>query len=157
MKFGLFSHVPWPEGVEPGQVYEHTVEQAQYGAELGFHSIWLAEHHFSRYGLGSSSLMLISHIAARTRTIRLGTAVLVPTLHNPLRLAEDTATLDVLSGGRLDVGYGRGALDTNTTVTVSIDSRVKPGFRRPSPWCKACGPPQNIPMWASSLLQTMPI
>jgi len=109
MRFGLFSHVPWPEGVDPQQVYEETTEEAQYGEELGFNSIWLAEHHFTRYGLGSSSLVLISSIAAQTKTIRLGTAILVPTLHNPLRLAEDTATLDVISGGRLDVGFGRGA------------------------------------------------
>ncbi|MBM3223794.1 MAG: LLM class flavin-dependent oxidoreductase [Candidatus Tectomicrobia bacterium] len=109
MKFGLFSHIPWPEELEPQQIFVQTAEAAQCGEELGFVSLWLAEHHFSRYGLGSSSLLLASHIAARTKTIRLGTAVLVPTLHHPLRLAEDTATLDVLSGGRLDVGYGRGA------------------------------------------------
>ena len=108
MQFALFSHVAWPEGVEPGQVFEQTIEQAQLGDELGFRGIWLAEHHFSRYGLGSSSLVLASSIAARTKKIRLGTAVLVPSLHNPIRIAEDTATLDVISGGRLDVGYGRG-------------------------------------------------
>ncbi|MGE3541125.1 MAG: LLM class flavin-dependent oxidoreductase [Candidatus Tectimicrobiota bacterium] len=109
MKFGLFSHIPWPEEREAQQVFAQTTEAAQCGEALGFMSFWLAEHHFSRYGLGSSSLVLASNIAARTSTIRLGTAVLVPTLHHPLRLAEDTATLDVLSGGRLDVGYGRGA------------------------------------------------
>lgn len=108
MKFALFSHVPWPEGIEPVRAFEQAIEQAQLGDELGFYGFWLAEHHFSRYGLGSSSLILASSIAARTKRIRLGTAVLVPPLHNPIRLAEDTATLDVVSGGRLDVGYGRG-------------------------------------------------
>jgi alkanesulfonate monooxygenase SsuD/methylene tetrahydromethanopterin reductase-like flavin-dependent oxidoreductase (luciferase family) len=109
MKFGLFTHIPWPEGKEPRQLFEEITEQAVLGDELGFDSIWLAEHHFTRYGLGSSSLVVASSIAARTRNIRLGTAVLVPTLHHPIRLAEDTATLDIISGGRLDVGYGRGA------------------------------------------------
>jgi alkanesulfonate monooxygenase SsuD/methylene tetrahydromethanopterin reductase-like flavin-dependent oxidoreductase (luciferase family) len=109
MKFGLFSHIPWPEGTEPKQIFEQITEQAILGEELGFDSMWLAEHHFTRYGLGSSSLVLASSIAARTKKIRLGTAVLVPTLHHPIRLAEDTATLDVISGGRLDVGFGRGA------------------------------------------------
>lgn len=109
MKFGLFSHIPWPEGREPREMFQEITEQAVLGEELGFDSIWLAEHHFSRYGLGSSSLVVASNIAARTSQIRLGTAVLVPTLHHPIRLAEDTATLDVISGGRLDVGYGRGA------------------------------------------------
>ena len=108
MKFAIFSHIPWPEGTEPGRVIAEATEQVQLAEELGFHSAWLAEHHFSRYGLGSSSLVLLSSIAARTRTIRLGTAVLVPPLHHPVQLAEDTATLDVVSGGRLDVGFGRG-------------------------------------------------
>ena len=108
MKFGLFTHIPWPEGANPGRVIEEATEQVQFGEEVGFHSAWFAEHHFSRYGIGSSSLVLASSIAARTKTIRLGTAVLVPPLHNPVQLAEDTATLDVISGGRLDVGFGRG-------------------------------------------------
>jgi alkanesulfonate monooxygenase SsuD/methylene tetrahydromethanopterin reductase-like flavin-dependent oxidoreductase (luciferase family) len=55
-----------------------------------------------------SSLILATHLAARTKTIRIGTAVLVLPLHNPLRLAEDTAMVDLVSGGRLDVGFGRG-------------------------------------------------
>jgi alkanesulfonate monooxygenase SsuD/methylene tetrahydromethanopterin reductase-like flavin-dependent oxidoreductase (luciferase family) len=108
MQFALFSHVPWPEGVDPYRIVSDTTEQVQYGEELGFHSAWFAEHHFSRYGLGSS-LVLAAHIAARTSTIRLGTAVLVPPLHHPIRLAEDTAMLDLTSGGRLDVGLGRGS------------------------------------------------
>ncbi|MBM3223361.1 MAG: LLM class flavin-dependent oxidoreductase, partial [Candidatus Tectomicrobia bacterium] len=109
MQFALFSHVPWPEGVDPYRVMSDTTEQVQYGEELGFHGAWFAEHHFSRYGLGSSSLVLAAHIAARTSTIRLGTAVLVPPLHHPIRLAEDIAMLDLTSGGRLDIGFGRGS------------------------------------------------
>jgi alkanesulfonate monooxygenase SsuD/methylene tetrahydromethanopterin reductase-like flavin-dependent oxidoreductase (luciferase family) len=108
LKFALFTHVPWPEGADPAQIFAETIELAQYGEELGFHSVWLAEHHFSRYSLGSSSLVLASSIAARTERIRVGTAVLVPSLHNPIKLAEDTATVDAVSGGRLDVGFGRG-------------------------------------------------
>ena len=109
MKFAVLSHIPWPEGHDQRQLIEENLQQVQHAGELGFHGAWLAEHHFSRYGLGSSSLLVASNIAARTKTIRLGTAVLVPPLHNPLQLAEDTATLDVLSGGRLDVGFGRGS------------------------------------------------
>ena len=109
MKFGLFTHIPWPEQTDPGQIIEETTEQVQHGEELGFQGAWLAEHHFTRYGLGSSSLMIAASIAARTKSIRLGTAILVPPLHQPVRLAEDTATLDLISGGRLDVGFGRGS------------------------------------------------
>ena len=109
MDFALFSHMPWPEEYTPRGLYSDLTEQATAGEELGFKAIWLAEHHFTRYGLGASSLIIASNIAARTERIRLGTAVLIPPLHHPVRLAEDTATLDVLSDGRLDVGFGRGA------------------------------------------------
>ena len=108
MKFGIFTHVPWPEGSDPKQVFEDTAEEVVRAEELGYHSAWLAEHHFSRYGIGSSLPALAGSLIARTETIRLGTAVLVPPLHNPITLAEDTATLDVISDGRLDVGFGRG-------------------------------------------------
>ncbi len=108
MKFGLFSHVPWPEEISPSQVVDNITEEFVFGEELGFDSGWLAEHHFSRYGIGSASLMLLANIAARTKKLRLGTAVIIPPLHHPVKLAEDTATLDLLSGGRLDAGFGRG-------------------------------------------------
>ena len=108
MKLAIFTHIPWPEGADPAEIFARTSDRVEYAEELGFHSVWFAEHHFSRYSLGSSSLVLASYIAARTKKIRLGTAVLVPTLHNPIRLAEDAATLDALSGGRLDLGFGRG-------------------------------------------------
>lgn len=109
MDFALFSHIPWPEERTPRQLFADLTEQAQAGEALGFKAVWLAEHHFTRYGLGAASLVIASNIAARTERIRLGTAVLIPPLHHPVRLAEDTATLDVLSDGRLDVGFGRGA------------------------------------------------
>lgn len=108
MKFAVFFHMPWPEESDPSRIFAETLEQVQYAEELGFYSAWFAEHHFSRYSMGSSSLVVASAAAAKTKTIRLATGVLVPTLHNPIRLAEDTATVDHISGGRLDVGFGRG-------------------------------------------------
>ena len=110
MKFAMFTHMPWPEGYDPSQIFAETLEQVQYAEELGFYSAWFAEHHFSRYSMGSSSLVVASAAAARTKTIRLATGVLIPTLHNPIRLAEDAATVDSISGGRLDVGFGRGTM-----------------------------------------------
>ncbi len=110
MKFAIFTHLPWPEGRDQRQLLLETAQQVQHADELGFHGAWVAEHHFTRYGLGASSLLVLSSIASQTKRIRLGTAVLVPTLHHPLRLAEDVATLDVISGGRVDVGFGRGAV-----------------------------------------------
>ena len=70
--------------------------------------MWLTEHHFSRHGIVSDSLMVLAHLAARTSSVRLGTAVSVLPLHHPVRLAEAAATVDQLSGGRLDLGIGRG-------------------------------------------------
>ena len=116
MDFALFSHVPWPEGTDPKQVYDDITEEFVLGEELGFKSAWLAEHHFTRYGLGSAPMVLASNILAKTTTLRLGSAVLVSPLHLPARLAEETATLDVLSGGRLDVGFGRGAVGSEYNV-----------------------------------------
>ncbi len=121
MKFALFSHVPWPEDIAPSQVVDNITEEFVVGEELGFDSGWLAEHHFSRYGLGSASLMLLANIAARTTKLRLGTAVIIPPLHHPVKLAEDTATLDLLSGGRLDAGFGRGTAGYEYTG-YSVDS-----------------------------------
>ena len=107
MKLATLSHIPWPENnLDPKTLMENACAEVVLAENLGFDSAWFAEHHFSRYGLGSSSLMVLSHIAAITKTIELGTAVLLPTLHNPIKLAEDTATLDVLSQGRLNVGFG---------------------------------------------------
>ncbi len=126
MKFGLFSHVPWPEETSPQQVVDNLTEEFCIGEQLGFDSGWLAEHHFSRYGIGSASLMLLANIAARTATLRLGAAVIISPLHHPVRLAEDTATLDLLSGGRLDAGFGRGTAGYEYTG-YSVDSNDSQG------------------------------
>ena len=76
--------------------------------DLGFDSIWLTEHHYADYGLSSAPSVLLATVAARTSKIRLAIAVYVIPFHHPLRLAEETATIDILSGGRLTVGLGRG-------------------------------------------------
>lgn len=101
MKFAIMTHIALPEGKDPGQRLEELIEEVQYAEALGFASAWHAEQHFTRFGIGSSALVVASHLAARTSTIRLGTWVMVPPLHPPIRLAEDTATMDLLSGGRL--------------------------------------------------------
>lgn len=110
MRFALFTHVPWPEGTDLSQIMVQTTEQIQYAESLGFHGAWLAEHHFTRYSMVSAPLVLASYIAARTSTIRIGTAVVVSPLHDPIQVAEETAMADLLSGGRLDVGFGRGTM-----------------------------------------------
>jgi alkanesulfonate monooxygenase SsuD/methylene tetrahydromethanopterin reductase-like flavin-dependent oxidoreductase (luciferase family) len=107
MKFGIMNLFP-ADGASEHQVLKNTLEEIQLADELGFDSVWLAEHHFSRYGILGNPLMLGASIAASTKNITIGTAVLVLPFYDPLRLAEDIATLDVLSNGRIKIGVGRG-------------------------------------------------
>ncbi|WP_205473594.1 LLM class flavin-dependent oxidoreductase [Nocardioides sp. SYSU D00038] len=108
MKFGIMNLFPVSEGSSDHQVLRDTLDEIQLADELGFDSVWLAEHHFSQYGILGSPLHFGMAIAERTKRITIGTAVLVIPLHDPLRLAEDIAALDVLSGGRVSIGVGRG-------------------------------------------------
>jgi alkanesulfonate monooxygenase SsuD/methylene tetrahydromethanopterin reductase-like flavin-dependent oxidoreductase (luciferase family) len=82
--------------------------EALYADQLGMHSAWIGEHHFNSLGVLSSPELVLAYIAARTRHIRLAPAVNVTPLHHPIRVAEQWATLDLLSGGRVDFAAGRG-------------------------------------------------
>lgn len=109
MRFGLFGGPAAGLADEPThEAYEEYVDYVVAAEALGFHSVFLTEHHFTGYGQASSPLTLLAHIAARTHTLRLGTGVAVLPWHNPLIVAEQAATVDVLSKGRLDFGVGRG-------------------------------------------------
>jgi luciferase family oxidoreductase group 1 len=76
--------------------------------DLGFSSVWAAEHHFSDYGVLPSPVLGLATVARLTSTIRLGTGIVVLPFHNPIRVAEELAFLDNVSNGRLEVGVGRG-------------------------------------------------
>jgi alkanesulfonate monooxygenase SsuD/methylene tetrahydromethanopterin reductase-like flavin-dependent oxidoreductase (luciferase family) len=106
MRFGLFASVAAPRG-GPAGFLDH-VELNVEAEALGFVSTFLVEHHFTGIGQVSAPLDVLAWIAARTTTLRVGTAVLVLPWHDPVLLAERTATLDQLSGGRLDLGVGKG-------------------------------------------------
>jgi alkanesulfonate monooxygenase SsuD/methylene tetrahydromethanopterin reductase-like flavin-dependent oxidoreductase (luciferase family) len=108
MKFGVFSLMQWPEDRSQQDVYRNEIEQLSLAEEQGYDSAWLAEHHFSRYGIGPSIHLTAAHLAARTSRIRIGTAITILPFFHPLRLAEEVAMLDILSGGRFDWGVGRG-------------------------------------------------
>lgn len=111
MKFDYYvlsTYVPEADGDGP-ELYVKWVEQVVLAEELGFDCAWFTEHHFGRFGgMLPSPQLLIAALAQRTTRIRLGTAVVLLPLHHPLRIAEETAMLDILSGGRLNVGVGRG-------------------------------------------------
>ncbi len=82
--------------------------EALYADEIGMHSAWIGEHHFNSLGVLSCPDLVLAYIAARTRHIRLAPAVTVLPLHHPIRVAEQWASLDLLSGGRVDFAAGRG-------------------------------------------------
>jgi len=84
------------------------LDEAVYAEEVGLHSAWIGEHHFSTLGVLSCPDLVLANVAARTRRIRLAPAVTVLPLHHPIRVAEQWATLDLLSGGRVDFAAGRG-------------------------------------------------
>ena len=92
------------------QLYSDLVDLAVEAEQLGFDGIWLSEHHFQDNQWSPSLLPILGAIAARTSTLRIGTNLIVAPYHHPIRLAEDVATVDLLSGGRLDVIVGTGSI-----------------------------------------------
>ncbi|MGA2409951.1 MAG: LLM class flavin-dependent oxidoreductase [Candidatus Binataceae bacterium] len=111
MKFGLHYQLPCSAGQSPVQRYRDTIEQAVHAEVLGFESVWPVEQHFnSSLSIMPSPLLMLAAIAERTRTLRLGIAIILLPLWHPLRAAEEIATLDVLSNGRVEFGIGRGGI-----------------------------------------------
>jgi alkanesulfonate monooxygenase SsuD/methylene tetrahydromethanopterin reductase-like flavin-dependent oxidoreductase (luciferase family) len=111
MKFDYYvlsTYVPEADGDGP-ELYAKWIEQVALAEELGFDCAWFTEHHFGRFGgMLPSPQLFMAALAQHTTTIRLGTAVVLLPLHHPVRIAEETAMLDILSNGRLEVGVGRG-------------------------------------------------
>jgi alkanesulfonate monooxygenase SsuD/methylene tetrahydromethanopterin reductase-like flavin-dependent oxidoreductase (luciferase family) len=110
MRFGYFcnstnwTHKPFHE------LLDDIREITEYCDQNKWNSIWFTEHHFNHEGMETCTnpLMMGTDAASRTKTIRIGQAANIITFHNPIRLAEDIATLDQLSKGRVEVGVGRG-------------------------------------------------
>lgn len=107
MKFGLFDHLDQSAG-PIGQQYANRLRFAEHCDAAGFHTYHVAEHHVTPLGLAPSPMVYLSAVAQRTRNLRIGPLVLPLPLYNPLRLYEEICMLDQLSGGRLDLGVGKG-------------------------------------------------
>jgi natural product biosynthesis luciferase-like monooxygenase protein len=111
VKFGLFYQLPCAADQSETTRYHETIEQIIFADEIGFDTAWLAElHFFQPFSIMPAPLIVAAAIAQRAQRIRLGTGVSLLPFHHPLRLAEEAATVDILSGGRLDLGVGRGTI-----------------------------------------------
>jgi alkanesulfonate monooxygenase SsuD/methylene tetrahydromethanopterin reductase-like flavin-dependent oxidoreductase (luciferase family) len=108
MEFGVFFINEKPPGASDKQVFDEALEQCQLADELGFDVAWLGEHHFAPYGTMADTMVFGGAVAALTKRIKIGTACIVPSFAHPVRIAEQIAMLDVMSGGRFLVGLGRG-------------------------------------------------
>lgn len=109
MKVGILQFFGWRDRSVPlNSVYETALERFSVMDQTGYDAVWLAEHHFSSFSVCPSVHMMGTMAAARTKRLRIGTAVSLAPFYNPLRLAEEVALLDVLSGGRVNWGAGRG-------------------------------------------------
>ena len=114
MKFGLHYQLPCCGDQNPVQRYRDTIEQSVHAEALGFESVWPVEQHFNAdLSITPAPLLLLAALAERTRTLRLGIAIVLLPLSHPLRVAEEIATLDVLSNGRVEFGIGRGSISTH--------------------------------------------
>src|ERR1700694_3878845 len=118
MRFGLFCSAQASRDDRPpetGEGFRDYLDLNVEAEELGFYSSFLVEHHFTGWNQVSATLMLLSCLAMRTTRLRVGSAVIVLPWHNPVLLAEEAATLDLLSDGRLDFGVGKGYRDSEFT------------------------------------------
>src|SRR4051812_48772451 len=108
MRFGTYFFLQASPGRAAAEIIRDELDQMVLSETLGIDSAWLTEHHFSDYGLSAAPSVLAAALPTRTSRTTIGTAVYVIPFHHPLRLAEETATLHILSGGRIVVGIGRG-------------------------------------------------
>lgn len=109
MKVGVLQFFAWAERrVELATVYARALQRVEVMDQAGYDAVWLAEHHFNAFSVCPSIHMMGALVAARTRRLRIGTGVSLAAFYHPLRLAEEVALLDVISGGRVNWGAGRG-------------------------------------------------
>jgi alkanesulfonate monooxygenase SsuD/methylene tetrahydromethanopterin reductase-like flavin-dependent oxidoreductase (luciferase family) len=128
VKFGILQFFSWPERRQALEtVYARALQRIEIMDRNGYDAVWLTEHHFSDYSVCPSIPVMGAYAAARTKNIRIGTGVTLAAFYHPLRLAEEIALLDILSGGRVNWGAGRGfdAREFRTFAVPMEESQVR--------------------------------
>src|SRR5881396_4346243 len=108
MKVGVLQFFSWSRRIPLTEVYARAFSRIEVMDQTGYDCVWLAEHHFNTYSVCPSVNVMATHVATRTKQLRIGMAVSLAAFYNPLRLAEEVAMVDVLSGGRVNSGAERG-------------------------------------------------
>ncbi len=147
VELALFTEVQCPPGSSPERRLDELLEQAALADTLGYHGLWLSEIHFQpEFSLLAAPYVVMGAVAQRTRRLRLGVAVNILPVHHPVALAEQAATLDVLSHGRVDFIVGRGhqhsrvyegfAAEGRRSLEVMEESLaiIRAAWQRFSPW-----------------------
>jgi len=116
VKIGVLQFFSWSRRIPLADVYQRAFARIEIMDQTGYDCVWLAEHHFNTYSVCPSINVMATHVAAHTRNLRIGLAVSLAAFYNPLRLAEEVAMVDVLSGGRVNWGAGRGFDRTEFTA-----------------------------------------
>jgi alkanesulfonate monooxygenase SsuD/methylene tetrahydromethanopterin reductase-like flavin-dependent oxidoreductase (luciferase family) len=150
MRFSLFLEFqkagPWGDGVD-AQLFQESLDQVVLADQLGWDGVWLAEHHFlPEYARSPRPDLFLAYVAAKTTRLRIGHGVVVLPVNHPLRVAEGIATLDVLSGGRVEFGTGRGGLTSVELAAFGADVQTSREM-----WDEAV---HMIPrMWSSTIYE----
>src|SRR2546426_11745178 len=136
MKFGYFTLTDNPPAYGPGRrdpnrFLLEVVEECVEAEAMGDHSAWVPEHHFGRFGVLPSPTMMLTHIATRTRTLKLGPATVVLPINHPLRMVEEFNLLDLLSDGRAVFSAGRGPHQGGETPFRARFLNTPPGLAEP--------------------------
>ncbi|MEM9561260.1 MAG: LLM class flavin-dependent oxidoreductase [Actinomycetota bacterium] len=167
LRFGLFLNMGANLAAEPDDVFAITLRQAELADRLGYHDLWVTEHHFIPFGLNPSALSAASFLLGRTANVRVGTAVALTPLHHPVALAEQSALLARMSGGRFDLGIGRGGyvrdyevfgvdtgrwgIEPEATIDVLARARAGETLSASTPWFAFDDVSINPPMPDSGL------
>ena len=145
MEFGIFDQLPRGTGQTSGNRYREFIEQCTLADTVGFDSVWMAEYHFNpRFSVMPSPLLVGAAVAKCTSNISIGTAVNLLPLHHPVRLAEEVATLDIISDGRVLFGVGRGSNPEHYSgLSVDVDE-ARPRFLEGLQVVKASWADENV-------------